>query len=172
MSNRAVEAYNDGERPFSKWSKTDIIFEIERLNPNIIDLIKKVNLNNLKSIFMDRSSWHHTSSFCNATDFYSLNNERITTITKEEIEFILAEQNEQKKNKVVKSKPQFITALVTFENWEGTRAHPKKIKYTESVKYMSDSKIVATSVGNKRLSSLTILKNIVQKTKFANEIKS
>ena len=29
MSNRAIEAYNNGEKPFSKWTKQDILDVIE-----------------------------------------------------------------------------------------------------------------------------------------------
>lgn len=41
MSNNAVDAYNSGEKPFSKWTKSEILKEIESLNVKTFELFKK-----------------------------------------------------------------------------------------------------------------------------------
>ena len=85
MSNNAVEAYSNGERPMSAWNKRDILTEI--LNKienadeywqtnyprvfNNVDFIKDFKLADLKK-FLIKSSYHHTSKFYNTTDFYKI----------------------------------------------------------------------------------------------------
>lgn len=70
MSNNAVDAYNNGEMPISKWTK-DIFLkqcEDEGINIDKITEYKK---------YLKKSSWHHTSKFYNATDFYSIDFELV-----------------------------------------------------------------------------------------------
>lgn len=76
MSKRAAAAYEDDEMPKSKWSKAAMISRIEDYaNDEDITLpahVYKMNKRQLFSMFFDLSSWHHTSKFCNETDFYAL----------------------------------------------------------------------------------------------------
>ena len=76
MSNRAVDAYEMGQKPKSKWSKQDMLDAIEDacldmqivFDPNV----RKLKKDALFNIFFRLTSWHHTSRFCNETDFYGL----------------------------------------------------------------------------------------------------
>ena len=72
MSVRAYEAYEGGEKPLSKWAKKDII---EGVLNNRDDFsfaeLNKYHKETLKC-FLTLSSWHHTGSYFNETDFYSL----------------------------------------------------------------------------------------------------
>ena len=78
MSNNAIAAYENGEKPLSKWKKADIIAAIEKairdkelvLNCNM-DKLKKAPVKELKILCLSYSSWHHTSNHYNKTDFYS-----------------------------------------------------------------------------------------------------
>lgn len=74
MSNRAVEAYANGEKPLSRWTKGDILDMAEEMDytPDEIKLLESLPLSVLKSKLLYCSSWHHTSKFCNVTQFYSL----------------------------------------------------------------------------------------------------
>lgn len=65
MSNNAVDAYNSGEKPFSKWTKSEILKEIENLNVKTFELFKKMKVKTLKDNFLYKSSWHHSSKFYN-----------------------------------------------------------------------------------------------------------
>lgn len=77
MSNRAVAAYEGGEKPKSKWSKEEMLETINWwlkdenariVNPDLFKLPKS----ELFDVFFRRTSWHHTSRCYNETDFYSL----------------------------------------------------------------------------------------------------
>ncbi len=69
MSNRAVEAYDKGEKPVSNWSKQAIL---EAYPEEIAEKLKKFNLETLRNNCLKYSSWHHTSKYCNETDFYEI----------------------------------------------------------------------------------------------------
>lgn len=76
MSNNAVAAYDCGEMPKSKWTKKAIVAAIIAAcdekdlvyNPDI----EKMTKSDLFGQFMDWSGWHHTSKYCNETDFYAV----------------------------------------------------------------------------------------------------
>lgn len=104
MSNNAVIAYESGEKPLSKWRKTDIICAVqkaikeEELTLNCsMDKLKKVPVKALKRMCLSYSSWHHTSNHYNRTDFYSLDIIGIEKITDEEIEKVIADCKSEKK---------------------------------------------------------------------------
>ena len=73
MSNRAVEAYEDGEAPLSKWTRNLFTEVLSGYNsPEVADILSAIPVSVLKDIALVRSSWHHTGIFYNPTDFYSL----------------------------------------------------------------------------------------------------
>lgn len=71
MSVRACEAYESGEKPFSKWQKQDILSELKNQGFNT-EVLEKISLKILKEVFLYESSWHHTSKYFNKTYFYSV----------------------------------------------------------------------------------------------------
>ena len=93
MSNNAVAAYESGEKPLSKWTKTDILDAIENavreeeltLNCSMNSL-RKVSAKILKKVCLNKTSWHHTSSRYNKTDFYSLDLYSVAELTDEKIQ--------------------------------------------------------------------------------------
>ena len=86
MSWNAVKAYENGEMPFSKWTKKNIVDEIKnRRNDINIDLIKKLDVESLKATFLRKSSWHHTGEFFNQTDFYEIDEEKIENLSNEKV---------------------------------------------------------------------------------------
>lgn len=72
MSVRAYEAYESGEKPLSKWSKNDIIECVLNVRNDFNE--KELNSYNKEVLkaFLICSSWHHTGSYFNETNFYSL----------------------------------------------------------------------------------------------------
>lgn len=69
MSNNAVSAYDDGEKPISRWSESDVISAIaDELGVNESDIKLKYPYR----YYLKKTSWHHTSSKYNKTDFYSV----------------------------------------------------------------------------------------------------
>lgn len=104
MSNNAVAAYEDGEKPLSKWTKADIFEIIEDKDREInlkcsISKLRKLPVKILKDICLTYSSWHHTSSHYNKTDFYSLDVKAVENLTDERIDELIAECKADKKNR-------------------------------------------------------------------------
>lgn len=80
MSNRAVAAYESGEKPISKWTKQDILYEIYRsgkLSSKKYTEVEKWTKDELVEAFLSLSGWHHTSSAFNRTNFYYVNEDHI-----------------------------------------------------------------------------------------------
>lgn len=131
MSNRAVTAYEDGEKPLSKWLKKDIIYCIEEyIKDNEIDvvfdrkLLNKIPVKILKNVFLCVTSWHHTSSFCNETSFYSIDVDKVAKISNEYLIQLASRPKET-------SRIQEERWICSFLEWSGTRKHPKATEITE-----------------------------------------
>ena len=131
MSNRAAAAYEDGERPYSKWTKAELLIECKKLLEDLevdytIEDLKKLSLKALRNSVLVSSSWHHTSKYFNSTDFYK--------VSEGQLEFILDKATierlcEEKKEK--KEEPKEIKARCKFLVWSGTRNHPKATECEE-----------------------------------------
>lgn len=142
MSNNAVAAYENGEKPISKWTKTEIINALisEGISSDKINLIKKLSAKSVKAHCLRCSSWHHTSSHYNRTDFYEVfvpfvENESIGTIEG----WLLSDQTEKSASKQQKeSLPQ--KAKVIYLEWGGTRKHPKATEITAIGEISADGK--------------------------------
>ena len=127
MSKRATEAYYNGEKPLSKWTKADIIAAVkahaaeEPINCPI-EAITKAPAQVLKDLPLYRTSWHHTSSYCNSTDFYSVNVERLSEITEE---LLIEKTAAYKKDKEEPLPANIYKGDIKYLEWSGTRKHPK-----------------------------------------------
>lgn len=157
MSNNAVEAYREGEKPLPKWTKVDILDELseeQRL------AAVRISLSTLRELFLEYRGWHHTSSRYNRTDFYAIREDLddvSVELIKEALERDLRERAAKRALTPKKSAAKYVTARVSYVYWVGTGKHPKRYEvHGEVVYFMSDEKMVNTAVGKKRLSSLTI----------------
>lgn len=124
MSNNAVEAYSNGEKPLSKWTKADIFDTINDTEVELkcsIEKLKKLPIKVLKEVCLTYSSWHHTSNHYNKTDFYSLDVERIENLTDDKIEELLLDYKAGEKTKSNPSEDKWECA---FLEWSGSRKHP------------------------------------------------
>lgn len=123
MSKRAHDAYDHGEKPFTRWTKKDIleVLEDNEISEEDLKKLSKYSAKTLRAYFLEMSSWHHTSSYANATDFYMVNSDipidydAIDAADKE----IKKERKEQKNNNKIHKK-----AKVEYGVWEGTKRHP------------------------------------------------
>ena len=124
MSNNAVAAYNDGEKPLSKWAKTDILNAVKEIDGNKVPLISKVSLPILKKHLLYNSSWHHTSSMYNKTEFYAIDEDVVESLDKDTVDIWIAESKQVEM-------PQANIYRGDFEyiEWVGTRKHPKAIEH-------------------------------------------
>lgn len=142
MSENAGRAYSDGEKPFSKWTKTEILGNIGAIyGPGAASFCKKFSTAFLKESFLDLSSWHHTSKFFNKTCFYSFNENL-------ELEEIL-NLKEEKREKA--AAPDFFPCIGYWTDWEGTRRHPRPVAREEYGR--SDGKVFYSFNGEKKLVS-------------------
>ena len=129
MSNRAAVAYELGEKPLSKWLKEDLIneiLEIAEVCDKEIDkkLLKKIKAKTLKNYFLYCSSWHHTSAWCNRTDFYSVDEDKVVGLTTEKIQELVGANP-------TKEEPTIEKWECAFLEWSGTRRHPKATEVIE-----------------------------------------
>lgn len=77
MSNNAIDAYDKGNMPLTKWTKNEIINRIKSLGEKFnipIDeaTLGKISLNDLKKSYLTKNGYHHTSKNYNMTDFYNI----------------------------------------------------------------------------------------------------
>lgn len=141
MSCNAVSAYKDGEKPYSKWFKYNILFEIKEyfeLNQEEAKKVSKIPLSELKNTFLAFTCYHHTSNHYNKTDFYKFvpyfgSKEELLS----RVDSCLESMKEYKKSKKPKKEESTrkVYAVCTVDIWTGTRKHPKKENYTALAVY-------------------------------------
>lgn len=172
MSNNAVDAYENGEKPLSRWSKEELILAFKSLNSDsdTVTAASRLTVAELRRELLTYAGWHHTSSKFNITNFYAVDESAAEELTVEKINEIIAARP-PKATHTEKSAPAFVTAYVAFDVWDKNRFGrvTGKHEQREAVQYRANEKLVKTSEGVKRLSSLTTLYSITQKTKYASE---
>lgn len=130
MSVRAQEAYDNGEKPLSKWTKKDIIDRISEIlwedGELTISDFQKLRLAELKSVVLIFSSWHHTSNHFNCTDFYEVDEGRVLSLSKKDLDRIIDSRKSKPKEETEKR------ARCKYLVWSGTNRHPKAMAETES----------------------------------------
>lgn len=149
MSNRAVEAYESGEKPRSKWTKKEIISEVAQRGKFRESDLKAYSREVLADYFLTRSSWHHTGKYCRETVFYSINDNAELGNLNELEDFY--EECEVEKRGYVSKKIQIIKAKIGYLKWIGTRKHPVAVELTKYAiiidgwAYMKDGKKKSTN---------------------------
>lgn len=116
MSKRASEAYRNGEKPFSKWTKKEIV----SLSGD--ERMAGYPLSVLRQYFLYQSSWHHTSRYANRTDFFSISEDAIRNIDIDELDRINELDRKQRQASAME-KPK--KAIISYGEWIGTRSHPR-----------------------------------------------
>lgn len=123
MSNNARDAYRSGEMPMSKWTKQDILRAAKQTCPaEIFPLIQKVSASVLRDRLLSHSSWHHTSSHYNQTDFYSVVD--CSELTAEQVMTWGQKKQEMKPDPVEEQQRK-----AEYLEWSGTKSHPKATRY-------------------------------------------
>lgn len=135
MSERAQDAYDNGEKPMSKWSKWDILSELEYdLDDDTFAKLSKYSTQALKSVCLEWTSWHHTGSYANETDFYKVIDGRDANLNQMFMD-LDAEEKElkefRKRQREEKRLLESIEEKCYFEYgvWTGTKKHPKLYYY-------------------------------------------
>lgn len=155
MSNNASLAYDLGEMPLSKWTKSAILSNCG----DKAEMLSKLTLSELKTRLLYKSSWHHTSCKYNTTDFYSFDEDELDEITTEDVELIIKSRKPREKKE--KFSDEIVKAEITYTIWVGKYRNYRRPKdITETVEMKKSDKMVQTSNGNKRVSSLKSIKFI------------
>lgn len=118
MSNNAVDAYESGEMPISKWTKSAIMDEVEEIidDRKVIMALQTIPLRVLKDKLLTNSSWHHTSNHYNKTNFYSIDVDKLEELTVEEIKSWDTSKPKTESNTY--------RGTIDYLTWGGTRKHP------------------------------------------------
>ena len=127
MSNNAVAAYDSGERPLSEWTKADILSSIRPMieDAAVMDMIEKLSLSVLKEKVLYRSSWHHTSSHYNRTDFYYPDEWLLSELTVEDVAAWAAAPKIEKKESIR------YAGTLSYTEWVGQyRNYKRPVKRT------------------------------------------
>lgn len=74
MSVRADKAYQNGERPASRWGKSEMLAaaEVSGADPKTLANMATYTVSELRRDSLVKTSWHHTGKMANATDFFSI----------------------------------------------------------------------------------------------------
>lgn len=125
MSNNAVEAYENGQRPLSRWTKGDILDEVKYIledDPKLdakLCLLKYFSVKNLKDFLLVDCGWHHTSKYYNETEFWEIDKDKLHELTISDIELAL---NEKAKSK---AKKDIAVGVISVKEWGGSRNYPR-----------------------------------------------
>ena len=138
MSNNAVDAYENGEMPISKWNKSAIMEEIRKnVKEGELSLqcsmgrLEKLPVKALKEHCLYCSSEHHTSKYYNMTEFYSLDIDSLEELTDQELEEIVhkykQEREQEKTQEIIEEKWK-----CAFLEWYGSRNFRKAERVVET----------------------------------------
>lgn len=157
MSNNAIEAYEEGMMPKSKWTKAAMLEAIKETlessdNKELtMDAIKKLPKEAMFEQFFRYKEWHHTSSKYNVTDFYGIDDYAIEHTTDAQIEDIIKKAKTKPKESNPDDAPQG-KYLCEFDYWTGSRKHPH-CERVRTVGKIKGKRFYTTGYGIKNLST-------------------
>lgn len=129
MSNNAINAYDRGLRPRSKWSKADILNAIPA-NARAYLQLDGYPLEFLREYFLVAEEWHHTSKLYNKTEFYRPGIDQWEdTYTPEDVHDIYRvwAQRQERAKAAKTAAPR--KARVTYTHWIDKRTHKTVTEY-------------------------------------------
>lgn len=135
MSNNAVEAYDNGQRPLSRWTKGAILNLVKHILADDLELdaklqlLKKFSVKNLKEYLLIDCGWHHTSKYYNETVFWELDKDKLHELTISDIERALEENAKSKAD----YKKDIAVGVISVQEWGGTRRHPRFLGNTNHI---------------------------------------
>lgn len=162
MSCRALQAYENGEKPLSKRKKEEILDLLSQESE--LDF-SKMNLDMLKDYFLVKTGRHHTGKFYNKTPFYRFEFDP-ESWNQDQIDYCVSAKKGEKKQK---KENNYITARIIYHFRTGSRKHPIYNSEEEIVRFRSLDGKVKTKNGNKLLSKITILNEIENTDRFLTD---
>lgn len=128
MSNNAINAYDRGLRPRSKWSKADILNALPA-NARAYLQLDGYPLEFLREYFLVAEEWHHTSKLYNKTEFFRPGIDDWIDDTPEDVQDLYRVwlQRQQKAQAAKTAAPR--KARVTYTHWIDKRTHRTVTEY-------------------------------------------
>lgn len=124
MSNNAMRAYESGEKPLSKWSKSDMLDAVAHLRPDLVEQLRSMPIATLRRYLLTSTGWHHTGSYYNRTNFYGIDEDYLMDLTSDMImQWDMIKPKKKQQNKPVTRKGDFF-----YIEWEGSRKHPRAVE--------------------------------------------
>lgn len=157
MSERAALAYEFGEKPWSKWHRAAILDRIEDLfednAPAVAAAVEGYAVEAIRRALLVRSSWHHTGSCFNATDFYEIDPDLEATPegiaqVQERLEAAKAELKAERAAARAKPEPEVRRVSVAWEEFNPWR---RKWIRTEAVGVIRGAWFTADSGARKKV---------------------
>ena len=115
MSVNAAIAYDNGYKPYSKWTKQDILSRLENTGADIASYAS-YSTKVLREAFLTPVEWHHTGKTFNKTDFYDVDPEKSRERDLESIKNRLKSESIHITSKEPRN---YCYALVEYESYEG-----------------------------------------------------
>lgn len=127
MSNNAIDAYDRGLRPRSKWSKADILNALPAEACTYLKL-NEYPLEFLREYFLYPEEWHHTSKLYNKTEFFRprLNSDSDTPEDVHDL-YLYWLQRQQKAQAAKTAAPRKVR--VTYTHWIDKRHYKTVTEY-------------------------------------------
>lgn len=128
MSNNAIDAYDRGLRPRSKWGKADILDALPA-NARAYLQLDGYPLEFLREYFLVAEEWHHTSKLYNKTEFFRPGIDDWIDDTPEDVQDLYRVwlQRHQKAQAAKTAAPR--KARVTYTHWIDKRTHKTVTEY-------------------------------------------
>lgn len=94
MSNNAIKAYENGEKPISRWTKQEVLACVSKqiengAVPSFTVPLESLPWSVIQKLFLYQTGWHHTGVGYNETAFYAFADLRIHTLSDEYIKRLL-----------------------------------------------------------------------------------
>lgn len=145
MSNRAHEAYENNIRPYSRWSKKDILDALPA------DIVTEYGLQSyptwfLKEALLQLESWHHTGKMYNRTNFWEVTPPNCSAGEFKQLYKAAAVAREKRLQE--KNESPIRKVKVTYLEWASRNSRPTEITEYGVVK---GSFVYLQSGGRKRL---------------------
>jgi Zn ribbon nucleic-acid-binding protein len=114
MSVNASIAYENGEKPLSRWSKRNILDNIRKsYGEAASENCSKIPMVELRLAFLKPTCDHHCGKYFNPTTFYSFDD------SKEPSDVLAMKKIQNDHFKIIAEKPVVVWGLVSIVVWEG-----------------------------------------------------
>lgn len=117
--------------PLSKWTKKALIEAARELDQDgdKMPVLQKLTTSALRVLLLENSSWHHTSSRYNITNFWRVDEDLFTWEPADFAKAVEAAVERVKQEKAESAGETTQKGRFRWLTWAGTRKHPKAVEH-------------------------------------------